>query len=418
MRRLIHLASIAILAGGSTLAINSYHANAQEVITQPIHRLDRYTMVYHWNHLNWSFPNQSMQQDFEVNHNWKHAMPAGIKMDQRGNMYVSVPRWAKGIPATLNRIVTIDGKPMLAAFPSWNWNQVGNMSALQSVLGYEIDEQNHMWILDQGKIAYKPSRDGSQKLVVWDLNANKLISSIKIPDSIASYRSSFLNDLVVDNKNGFVYITDSGSGWPGHALDGGIIVYNMKTRVFRRVLDRHFSTQDMPGFRFEIDNQPVYRAKPMKTGADGIALAADRSTLYYCPVTGRNLYAVSTALLRNFNTPLAQINHAVKPLGSKGTTSDGMRADNQGNVFYTMLEGKGIGVYSPRDGRFRKFVSDDRMLWVDGIAFDEKGSIIFNSNRLHQMFDTPQTIDWNYPYNLVIWRAFVGSQERSYTYGR
>lgn len=360
-----------------------------------------------------------MKQQFETSQYWKRAMPAGIKVDQQGNYYVSVPRWAHGIPATMNRIVMKNGKPLLEAFPSWDWNQAGNVNVLQSVLGYEIDEHNRMWILDQGKIAYAPSPEGSQKLVIWDLNTNKMIQSIKIPNEIAPYRNSFLNDVVVDNKNGFVYTTDSGNGWPDHPLAGAIIVYNMKTKKFWRVLDRHYSTQDFPGFVFEIDNKPVFKDRPIKIGTDGIALSADRSTLYYCQVTGRNLYAIDTKLLRDFSTPLEQLKASVQHLGSKGTTTDGMHADNKGNVFYTMLEGKGIGVYAPESKRFSEFLSDDFMLWVDGVAFDQKGSIIFNNNRLHQMFERNQTeIDWDYPYNLIIWKAYVGEGVKSYLYAK
>ncbi|CAM3023491.1 major royal jelly family protein [Paenibacillus sediminis] len=385
---------------------------------QDSEKIGRYEVVYHWNRLDWNFADPRMKQQFEVNQYWKQSMPAGIKVDQQGNYYVSVPRWAQGIPSTMNRIVVKNGKPLLEAFPSWEWNKAGDVKVLQSVLGYEIDENNRMWLLDQGKIAYNPSPDGSQKLVIWDLNKNKLIDSIKIPNEIASYRYSFLNDLVVDNKNGFVYITDSGNGggWSSPVV-GGIIVYNMKTKTFRRVLDRHYSTQDYPGFVFEIVHRPVFRDRPMKIGSDGIALSADRRTLYYCPVTGRNLYAIDTALVRNFNTPLEKISSSVQTIGSKRTNTDGMHADNRGNVFYTMLEGQGIGIYHSERNRFYKFISDDRMLWVDGVAFDQKGSIIFNNNRLHQMFERNQDdMDWNYPYNLIIWRAFVGKDVKSYLY--
>lgn len=382
-------------------------------------QIGRYQIVYHWNRLDWNFPDAKMKQQFEANQYWKKAMPAGVKVDQKGNYYVSVPRWAQGIPATMNRIVIKNGKPLLEAFPSWEWNQAGNPKFLQSVLGYEIDERNRMWLLDQGKIAYSPSPEGSQKLVIWDLNSNKLIDSIPIPNEIASYRTSFLNDLVVDNKHGFVYITDSGNGegWTGRVA-GGIIVYNMKTKTFRRVLDRHDSTQDFPGFVFSIMGKPVFKDRPLKLGADGIALSADRSTLYYCPVTGRNLYAIDTALLRNFNTPLDKINDAVQAIGSKGTNTDGMHADNKGNVFYTMLEGQGVGIYSPESNQFRRFVADDRMLWVDGVAFDQKGYIIFNNNRLHEMFAPEDEINWDYPYNMVIWKAFVGKDVKSYLYAK
>ncbi|MCC9022094.1 major royal jelly family protein [Bacillus nakamurai] len=381
-------------------------------------RRGHYEMIFHWNHLDWDFPNDEMKKEFYEKEYWKKCMPAGIKMDRQGHYYVSVPRWAHGIPATLNKIVIKDGKPLLEAFPSWEWNRARNTAVLQSVLGYEIDEYNRMWILDQGKIAYETSPEGSQKLVIIDLDRNQLIDSIQIPNEIANYRTSFLNDVVVDNKNGFAYITDSGNGWPDHPLDGGIIVFNIRTRTFRRVLDRHFSTQDFPGFHFEIDNRPVFTNKPIKIGADGIALSAERKVLYYCQVTGRNLYAIDTSLLQDFQTPLEVISRSVRAVGSKGTTTDGMHADHQGNVFYTMLEGKGIGFYQPEDNSFHQFVSDDRMLWVDGVAFDQKGSIIFNSNRLHQMFDeSRQDINWSYPYNLIIWKAFVGHDVKSYLYG-
>lgn len=373
-----------------------------------------YQMLLCWNRLDWAFPDENMKSQFEANQYWKHAIPTGVKVDRNGVMYAAVPRWAEGIPATLNRVIKKDGNAILGAFPSWEWNQAGKVDFLQSVMGYEIDECNRMWILDQGKIAYAPSEPGSQKLVIWDLNSDRLLDCIRIPDEIASYRTSFLNDIVVDNRNGFAYITDSGNGWPDHPIVGGIIVYNMKTKTFRRVLDQSFSTQNFPGFEFEIDYRPAHN----KLGVDGIALSADRRTLYYCPLTARNLYAIDTAVLRNFNMPLAKICRYVQAPGSKGTTTDGMCADNQGNVFYTMLEGKGIGCYNPQCGQFRKILSDDRMIWVDGVAFDQKGSIIFNSNRLNQVFEDPQTqIDWSFPYNLVVWRAFLGEGRQSYLYG-
>ena len=88
----------------------------------------------------------------------------------------------------------------------------------------------------------------------------------------------------------------------------------------------------------------------------------------------------------------------MRSLGSKGTNSDGMHGDNKGNIFYTMVEGKGVGFYSPERNSFCNFVSDDRMLWVDGVAFDQGGSILFNNSRLHQIFDDPQPdMDWTYP---------------------
>ncbi|WP_069937765.1 L-dopachrome tautomerase-related protein [Domibacillus iocasae] len=87
-----------------------------------------------------------------------------------------------------------------------------------------------------------------------DLNTNKMIQSINILNEVAPYRTFFLNNVVVNNKNNFVYIIDSGNG--------AIIIYNMKTKKFLLVLDRHYSTQDFPGFVFDIDNKPVFKDRP------------------------------------------------------------------------------------------------------------------------------------------------------------
>jgi hypothetical protein len=369
-----------------------------------------YEILFHWDHLDWIFPNETARAEFEKGMYWKGAMAAGFKLDRDGNYYLSVPRWAPGIPATVNRIKIVDGKAMLTAYPSWEMNEMGNPAALQSVLGWDIDENNIAWFLDQGHIEGQPCVDGAQKLVAWDITRNALVGSYKVPDEIASYTASFLNDLMIDNRNGFIYIADSGIF--SDPLQGGLIVFNFRTREFRRVLHQHESTQDAPDYWFEIAGKKVWRDRPMRTGADGIALSADRSTLYWCALTGRNLYSIDTAWLRDFDTPHEVIEAAVQDLGDKGTNTDGMGADNRGRVYYTMLEGQGVGIYNPRQRSFETLVSDPRMVWVDGLTFDNIGHMIFNTNRLHELFGNE--LDWSDPYNLIVWRAFVGDGVKSY----
>jgi sugar lactone lactonase YvrE len=371
-----------------------------------------YGILFHWNHLDWIFEDEAREKEFHDKEYWKGAMPAGVKTDRDGNWYVSVPRWAPGIPATVNKIQVVDGKPMLTAYPSWEMNQIGDPSALQSVLGWEIDELNRAWFLDQGHIEGQPCIEGAQKIVCWDIGKNELIESIPITHEIASYTASFLNDLVVDNQNGFVYIADSGIF--SDPLEGGLIIYNMQTKELRRVLHQHESTQDVPGYWFKIAGRPVWKDRPMRTGADGIALAADRKTVYWCALTGRRLYAVDTSLLQDFSTPLSEIEAAVQDLGDKGTNTDGMSADNQGLIYYTMLEGQGIGIYRPEAGSYETFVTDERMIWVDGMTFDNQGYLIFNNNRLHELFEGD--LDWGDEYNLIVWKAYLGEGVRSYLY--
>jgi sugar lactone lactonase YvrE len=376
-------------------------------------RIGDYEILFHWNHLDWLFDDEALRSEFYDKQYWKGAMPAGVKTDRDGDFYVSVPRWASGIPATVNKIEIVDGKALLTAYPSWDMNKIGDPNALQSVLGWDIDENNRAWFLDQGHIEGVPCVDGAQKIVCWDMTNNELVESIPVPHDIASYTASFLNDLVIDNENGFVYIADSGIF--SDPLEGGLVVCNTKTRELRRVLHQHESTQDVPGFWFEIAGKKVWRNEPMRTGADGIALSADRKTLYWCPLAGRNLYSIDTALLQDMSTPHGEIEKAVNDLGDKGgTNTDGMGADNKGNIYYTMLEGQGIGIYNPDTGTFKTFVTDERMIWVDGLTFDNKGYIVFNNNRLHELFGGE--LDWDDEYNLIVWKAFVGDDVKAYLY--
>jgi hypothetical protein len=53
----------------------------------------------------------------------------------------------------------------------------------------------------------------------------------------------------------------------------------MKTKEFRRVLFQHYSTTDATDFEFKIAGRKVNLDSPMRTGADGIALSADKKTL-------------------------------------------------------------------------------------------------------------------------------------------
>ena len=369
-----------------------------------------YEILHHWSRLEWLFPDDGSAEEFDEQELWKGAMAAGFKIDRDGNHYLSVPRWAPGIPATVNKVVVVDGKPLLDPYPSREMNEVGNVSALQSVLGWEIDEQNRAWFLDQGHIEGEPCLDGAQKLVCWDIDSNSLVRSIPIPTEIADYTASFLNDLVIDNANGFVYIADSGIFTD--PLQGGLIVYDITNDRLRRVLHQHVSTQDVPDYWFEIDGKRIWPDEPMRTGADGIALSADRRSLYWCALTARHLYSIDTALLRDFDVDDQMIEAAVIDHGDKGTNTDGLGADSNGLIYYTMLEGKGIGVFDPTAGTYQPLLSDDRMVWVDGMTFDNHGSLVFNNNRLHELFR--DELDWDDPYNMIVWKTYLGPDVKSY----
>lgn len=65
---------------------------------------------------------------------------------------------------------------LLEPFPSWSWNSLDSPAneSLRSVLGFEIDSENNIWILDQGIVSGNEAEEQSMKIVIWSLNKNKL----------------------------------------------------------------------------------------------------------------------------------------------------------------------------------------------------------------------------------------------------
>jgi hypothetical protein len=56
------------------------------------------------------------------------------------------------------------------------------------------------------------------------------------------------------------------------------------------------------------------------------------------------------------------------------------------------------------------------MIWVDGMTFDNHDHLIFNSNRLHEVFGGG--LAWSNEYNFIVWKAFLGENVKSYLYAK
>jgi hypothetical protein len=182
---------------------------------------------------------------------FEKVMAQGAKIDSKGQFYISTARWAgPEMPATLSRLVKQGDGWVLVPFPSEEMNNPANPKGLKSVLGFEIDRNEVMWILDQGKVAGAPTKQGDEKIVLWDLKTNKEILRYEFTNEESDHKCSFLNDVVVDNDSGFAYIPDSGIFCDPTA--GGIIVYDSKANKARRVLDRTKFTIADPNFFFNM----------------------------------------------------------------------------------------------------------------------------------------------------------------------
>lgn len=369
-------------------------------------------VVAEWNRLPYDLGDAQAERAYDSNQTYKKVLLQGVKVDSKGTMYVSTARWGgPDVPATLSKLVHKNGRWELQPFPSAAMNKVGDRQALQSVLGFEIDRNDVMWILDQGHIAGQPSAQGAEKLVLWDLKADREIQRYEFNDADSDKKCSFLNDVVVDNDRGFAYITDSGI-FCDH-LHGGLIVYDQKHNRAHRVLDQTVFTTDEADFHFRIDNEAVLSKTPMRTGADGIALSGDKRTLYWTNLSGHTLYSLDTALLRDFDSSESTLRTAVKRVASLPSNTDGMIADRKGNLYMTALELNGLMFRDAKTGAISTYAIHPEMAWPDTLSWSPDGSLYVVSGHLNKWVDNAMDFDNPAVPNFRIWK--VQANGRSYT---
>ncbi|MDG3086544.1 L-dopachrome tautomerase-related protein [Vibrio hannami] len=369
-------------------------------------------VVAEWDSLPYLVKDKATKQRWEKSDIYGKALMQGVKVDKQSELYVTTARWGgPEIPATLSRLKKDGSEYKLVPYPSEKMNDINNPKGLKAVLGFEIDRNNVMWILDQGHVAGQPTKPGDEKLVLWDINKNKEIQRYEFTDKDSSRTCSFLNDVAVDNDTGFAYITDSGIFC--QPLDGGLIVYDSNTNSARRVLSGTKFTNNEKNFFFNINGKPVLSQNAMLTGADGIALSGDKNTLYWTNLTGNTLYSIETAILRDFSRSEAEIQASVKEVTTLPSNTDGMTADRDNNLYMTGLTINGIMKRDAKTGDVTRLVYDDTMVWPDTLAWGPDNNIYISSNNLHTHVDGKMNFKDPKTANFKIWKLAVNKKPYS-----
>jgi sugar lactone lactonase YvrE len=121
---------------------------------------------------------------------------------------------------------------------------------------------------------------------------------------------------------------------------------------------------------------------PPRVHADGIALSPDREWLYYHALTGRTLYRVPTAALRDEALPAEDLEGKVEKVAETGPV-DGMIFGADGWLYISAIEENAVKRVDTHTGRVEMVVQDPRIQWPDSFALDDKGRIWFTTSRIH-----------------------------------
>jgi hypothetical protein len=343
-------------------------------------------VTFQWTQLDYTWDSEHSYESYLENKQFipENCLLAGINVDINGDVFVTVPRWRSGVPATLNKIDP--SSSTLTPFPSWDMQREGVDGDLQNVQSMTIDNKRRMWVIEVGRRNFfeHSSVPGTPGLWIIDLETKEIITKYYFPEDVISRDESFLNDIVIDQSRDIAFLTDA---WGS----GAIIVFDLAARLSRRYTG--ISTQNDPSYAMTV-NGVHYGKRIFTTPSDGIALTADNNAIFYCQVQGTTLYRLPTAVLRNFSTTASEIDAAVQNLGFK-QPSDGIKYLN-GELFWGSLPESryyriAVDSISMPDlsTAIASPINEETMEWIDTFAIDlqaeknhEPSKLWFVSNRL------------------------------------
>jgi sugar lactone lactonase YvrE len=319
----------------------------------------------------------------EVAHRFNDQYPTGVAVSREGRVFACFPRWEDPVKFTVGE-VRGDGE---VPYPNQEMNaDDGNPEHFFSVQSVVVDPANRLWVLDTGSVDMQPIK-GPQwpKLVGIDLKTNKAFQTIHFPPEVV-LSSSYINDVRFDLRRGpggTAYISDSSSGG-----SNALIVVDLASGKSLRRLRDHPSVKADKTFAAVMEGQPMLIRKPGQPprpaviGSDGIAVNADGSRVFYCPLTSRSLYSVDAAVLADPPKDEGAVAATVRE-EKRTFASDGLDADAQGRIYLTDWEHNAVVVREP-DGQFRTLVHDQRMWWPDSLAWGADGTLYFTCTQLHR----------------------------------
>jgi sugar lactone lactonase YvrE len=305
----------------------------------------------------------------------------GVAVTADGRVFVNFPRWSPEVPVSVAEVLA-DGT--LRPFPDEAWNSwtpdADPSSAFVCVQSVVADGQGSLWVLDPASAGFQGVVPGGAKLVEIDVATGGVVQVIDFGGTIAP-PNSYLNDVRVDLENQAAYITDSGAG--------ALVVVDLRTGTSRRVLDEHPSTsaEDIV-LTFAGEEWLLPDGSAPQVHADGIAFDPVNDLVYYQALTGKTLYRISGAALREPWLEDGSLAQMVEVVAESGP-SDGLLWDGADGIFISAIEDDAIRHWSPTDGVAYVF-EDPVIAWPDSFARGADGTLYVTTSQIHRGPNPPE----------------------------
>lgn len=359
------------------------------LLVKTVMSLQKFQEHFAWNQLDYNFPNDAIRRNALATGRFKpqNNLPVGIEVWE-DKMFISVPRWKEGIPATLNYVDlnSPEKNPKLTPYPNWASNELGNCeNGLSTVYRMKADECGRLWILDTGTfgIGNTTQNPCPYALNIFDLRTNQRIRRYELRPEDTN-RNTFIANIAVDLGS----TCDDSHAYLSDELGYGLIVYSFKDNKSWRFSHSFFMPDPLRG-DFNIDGLNFQWGEE---GIFGMSLSprtelGDR-LLYFSPLASHREFVVSTRTLQNSSKVEDSWKEFV-PLDERGpnshTTSRVM--DDNGMQFYNLIDQNAVGCWNSKTQYNRKnhgIVDKDdvRLIFPADVKVDSNDNLWVISDRM------------------------------------
>ena len=315
--------------------------------------------------------------------------PTAVAVSREGRVFTNLPYSSYSDNTHTNSVLEILADGSQKAFPNTDWNKKTNdentiSNHFLNVQSLTIDSDNDLWILDTGSPKRKGIIEGGARLIQVDLETNRIQKTITIESKILTSKS-YLNDVRIDERQSFAYITDS--------VDGGIIVIDLSSGKQKRVLQNLNAITKGSQKTLVIEGISLNDAVDFYA-TDGIAYDQSNDMVYYQyrPFSGSSaLMGIKTTYLNDFSITDEQLTEKVELVGNTVIT-DGIKFKD-GYIYLTDLERNAISKYNLETKKLTTVIASSDISWPDSIDFDEDGNIFFTTAQFHRLATLNNGVD-------------------------
>lgn len=353
--------------------------------------------VFGWKQLDFDFPSDEARQTALRSGYFIPGNSQPIDVQSIGDrVFLTMPRWKEGIPATLATVPASPPEcvgaascsPLLTPYPDWSWNS-GDKSCegLTSVFRINVDKCGRLWVLDSGAVSIL-SPDGRKalcppQLLSFDLTTNQLIRKYTFPKA-ALKTDSLLITVALDTVNTanncqhtYAYSAD--------VTTYALVVTDTKRGNSWRVENRLFYPYPNWG-KFDVAGETFELMDGLLSLAVHPDLNPQTRRLYFHAMASARENYVPVTILRNASQANIRTDEFVLSQGEKPSQAAASAFDSRGILFFGLLSKNSLACYNPNRAHIASNIvevaqDNTALQFASGLKVDDNDNVWMMTSR-------------------------------------